>query len=408
VLLLIDLHQFKPVNDLYGHRAGDEVLRVIAARLRQVVGNCALVARIGGDEFGILLPVVSDEEAPLRVAQSIVKELPEPIQLASLSVKVGVGVGIAIFTADDDQSNELTAQDGSVGETVMRQADMALYQAKRGGSSGYCFFHPEMDAQLRQRVELEREIKPAIKAGEIVPYYQPIVDLRSGAVVGCEALARWEHPGRGLLPPSILIPIAEGTGSISELTFSLLHQAIRDAKTWPGELSISINLSPRQFADAWLAEKVLYALTENAFPANRLAFEITETTFIERPDEAKAALQSLRNLGVHVALDDFGSGYAGLSYLRQFEFDRIKIDRSFVTDMLINPEDHKIVEGILIFSRAFGLQATAEGIESLEVRNRLIELGCDIGQGYYFSKPKPNLEFMHYLASAHEGLRQLG
>ncbi|MGZ9143950.1 MAG: putative bifunctional diguanylate cyclase/phosphodiesterase, partial [Candidatus Binatia bacterium] len=407
-LFLIDLDQFKPVNDLYGHRLGDEVLRVTAARLKQIVGDRALVARIGGDEFGILLPVASDNEAPLRVARSIVKEVPEPIQLASLSVKVGVGVGIAICTADDEQLNELAAQDGDASETLMRQADMALYQAKREGRSGYYFFHREMDEQLRRRIELEREIAPAIEAGQIVPYYQPLIDLRSGTVVGCEALARWEHPRRGLLPPSILIPIAENTGLISELTYSLLRQAICDAKTWPGELSVSINLSPRQFADVWLAEKVFLALTENTFPVQRLEFEITETTFIDRIDEARTTLRSLRNLGVHIALDDFGAGYAGLSYLRQFGFDRIKIDRSFVTDMLTNPHDQKIVEAIVNFSRALGLQTTAEGIESLEVRNRLIELGCGTGQGFYFCKPKPNAEILRYLDNTHGGLRQVG
>jgi diguanylate cyclase (GGDEF)-like protein len=407
-LFLIDLAQFKPVNDLYGHRLGDEVLRVTAARLKQIVGDRAVVARIGGDEFGILLPVASDEEAPLRVARRIVDEVPEPIHLASLSVKVGVGVGIAICTADDDQLNELTTQDGDAAETLMRQADMALYQVKREGRSGCYFFHQELDGQLRQRIELEREIASAIEAGQIVPYYQPLIDLKSGTVLGCEALARWEHPRRGLLPPSILIPIAEGTGSISEMTFSLLHQAIRDAKTWPDELSVSINLSPRQFADSWLAEKILRALTDNTFPAHRLEFEITETTFIDRVDEAKTTLQSLHNLGVKIALDDFGAGYSGLPYLRQFEFDRIKIDRSFVTDMLTNPADQKIVEAILSFSRALGLQTTAEGIESLEVRNRLIELGCSTGQGFYFCKPKPNSEVLRYLDDARGGLQLVG
>jgi diguanylate cyclase (GGDEF)-like protein len=406
-VFFIDLDGFKPINDLYGHRVGDEVLRATAARLKRIVGDRALVARIGGDEFGILLPVASDEEAPLRVARCIIKEVPEPIQLASLSVNVGVGVGIAICTADD-QSNVLTAQDGSAIETVIRQADMALHQAKSEGRSGYYFFRQEMDEQLRQRVELEREIGPAIKAGQIVPYYQPLVDLRSGAMIGCEALARWEHPRLGLLPPSILIPIAENTGSISEMTYSLLRQSIRDAKTWPGELSVSINLSPRQFADVWLAEEVLRILTENTFPAHRLEFEITETTFIDRIDEAKATLESLRNLGARIALDDFGAGYSGLSYLRQFRFDRIKIDRSFVTDMLTNSDDQKIVEAIMSFGRALGLQTTAEGIESLELRNRLIELGCDTGQGYYFCKPKPNSEILRYLDNAHRGLRQVG
>lgn len=407
-VFLIDLDDFKPINDLYGHRLGDEVLRTTATRLKKIVGDRALVARIGGDEFGILLPVASDEEAPLRVAQSIIKEVPEPIRLAALSLNVGVSVGIATCTAEDDQLDMLTAQDGSAIETVMRQADMAHYQAKREEGSGYHFFRQEMDEQLRQRVELEREIGPAIKAGQIVPYYQPLVDLRTGAVVGCEALARWEHPRRGLLPPSIFIPVAENTGNISELTYALLRQALQDAQTWPGELSVSLNLSPRMVANTRLPQEVMTILTECSFPAHQLELEITETMLIDRTNEARAVLKSLRHLGVRIALDDFGAGYSGLGYLRQFDFDRIKVDRSFVTEMLVNPKDLELVENIISFCHTLGLQTTAEGIESFEVGRRLMELGCDTGQGYVFCEPKPNSEIVRYLKGALTGLRKAG
>ncbi len=407
-VFLIDLDNFKPINDLYGHRLGDEVLRTTAARLKKIVGDRALVARIGGDEFGILLPVVSDEEAPLRVARCIVKKVPEPIRLAALSLNVGVSVGIATCTAEDDQLDVLTAQDGSAIETVMRQADMAHYQAKREEGSGYRFFRQDMDEQLRQRVELEREIGPAIKAREIVPYYQPLVDLRTGAVVGCEVLARWEHPRRGLLPPSIFIPVAENTGNISELTYALLRQALQDAQTWPGDLSVSLNLSPRMVANRWLPTDVQRILTECSFPAHRLELEITETMLIDRTKEAKAVLKSLRHHGVRIALDDFGAGYSGLGYLRQFEFDRIKIDRSFVTEMLVNPNDLKLVENIISFCHTLGLQTTAEGVESFELGKRLMELGCDTGQGYFFCKPKPSSEIARYLRGANTDLRKAG
>jgi diguanylate cyclase (GGDEF)-like protein len=408
-VFLIDLDDFKPINDLYGHRLGDEVLREMATRLTRIVGDRALVARIGGDEFGILLPVASDEEAPLRIARSITKVVLKPIRLAALSLDVGASVGIATCTADDDPLDVLTAQDGSAIETVMRQADMALYEAKREGGSGCRFFRQEMDDQLRQRVELEREIGPAIRTGQTVPYYQPLVDLRTGAVVGCEVLARWEHPRRGLLPPSIFIQVAESTGNISELTYSLLRQAIQDAQTWPGELSLSLNLSPLMVANSWLPQDVLRVLTECAFPAHRLELEITETTLIDRAKEARAVLKSLRHLGVRIALDDFGAGHSGLGYLRQFEFDSVKIDRSFVTDMLINPHDIKLVENIISFCHTLGLQTTAEGIESLGLRNRLMELGCDTGQGYFFCKPKPNSEIVRYLKSSLTGrLRKAG
>ena len=407
-VFLIDLDGFKPINDLYGHRLGDEVLRKTATRLKQIVGDRALVARIGGDEFGILLPVASDEEAPLRVAHRIIKEVPEPIRLASLSLKIGVSVGIATCAPEDDQADGLTAQDGSVIETVMRQADMAMYETKSEGRSGFHFFRPEMDEHLRQRVELEREIGPAIEAGQIVPYYQPLIDLRSGAVIGCEALARWEHPVRGLLPPSILIPVATRTGNISELTYSLLRQAIDDTQTWPGALSVSVNLAPCMVANSWLPEQILRILTERSFPAHRLELEITETTLIESADEATGILKSFRNLGIRVALDDFGAGYSGLSYLRQFEFDRIKIDRSFITEMLVRPQDLKIVETMINLCRTLGLQTTAEGIESLEMLNQLRELGCDAGQGYFFCKPKPNSEIVRYLTDEFADIRQAG
>ena len=282
----------------------------------------------------------------------------------------------------------------------MRQADMALYQAKKEEGSSYHFFHPTMDVELRQQVELEREIGAAITAGQIVPYYQPLVDLKSGAVIGCEVLARWEHPRRGLLPPSIFIPIAEDTGNISELTYALLRQAITDARTWPETLSISLNLSPRMVANSWLPQELMKILTEHSFPARRLELEITETSLIECASAASAALKSLRNQGVQIALDDFGAGYSGLSYLRQFEFDRIKIDRSFVADLLDDPQTLKLVEKIIGFCRTLGLQTTAEGIETLALQNRLTELGCDVGQGYFFCKPKPNSEILAYLKGA--------
>jgi diguanylate cyclase (GGDEF)-like protein len=396
-VLLIDLNDFKPINDLYGHRLGDEVLRRTAARLRKIVGESALLARIGGDEFGILLPMGGDADSPLRVAQRIVKDVPEPIRLDALSVSVGLSVGIAICGAGDGQLDLLSAQDGSAIKTLMHQVDMALYQAKSKGRSGYHLFHQAMDEQLQERVELEREIGAAIKGGEIIPYYQPLVDLRSGAVLGCEVLARWKHPRRGLLQPAIIIPVAESTGNISELTYALLHQALDDVHTWPGTLFVSLNLSPLSLANSWLPEEVLRILSIHSFPPHRLELEITETTLIDRANEANVIFRSLRNLGIRIALDDFGAGYSGLSYLRQFDFDRIKIDRSFVTEMLVNPHDLRLVETIIDLCRTLGLHTTAEGIESFEMRNRLMELGCDTGQGFFFCKPKPNTEIVRYL-----------
>lgn len=399
-VVLLDLDQFKPLNDLYGHRVGDEVLRTTGVRLKQILCDGALVARIGGDEFGIMMPVGADEDALLQVARRILKEIREPIQLAALSVNVGASVGITICCAENaDMANPLAAQDGSKVEMVLRQADMALYQAKNEGC-GYQIFRPEMDEELQQRIELEHEIRCAIQTNQIVPYYQPLVDLESGDVIGFEVLARWAHSKLGLLMPAVLIPIAKATGVISEMTYSLIHKALEDTRSWPADFTVSINLDPSMLTNSGLAEDILRILAEHSFPARRLQFEITESIFLNPTIQVKSTLKSLRNLGIRAAIDDFGAGHSGFSYLQEFKVDGIKIDRSFVTCMLTNSSDEKIVEAMIAFGRALGLETTAEGVECLDVRNRLVELGCDSGQGFYFGKPKSNPEILCDLGNA--------
>jgi len=388
-LYVADLDQFKPINDFYGHRLGDEVLRIVASRLTEIVGQRGMIARLGGDEFGILLRCGRGDELPVRVARRIVHEIPTPIPLAALSVDVGVSVGVAVYDPQDQNQDEFALRDGSRVETVLRHADMAMYRAKTEGHGGYRFFDHDMDEKLQERVELESEIKQAIVDGEILPYYQPLVDLGSQKTIGYEILARWHHPKRGVLPPAVFVPIAEDTGAIGELTYALLTQAVKDAKDWPSDLSLSLNLSPRQFADACLSQRILGILSEADFPPHRLVIEITETAVVERLEEAKATLQSLRKLGVRVALDDFGTGYAGLYHLRELELDTIKIDRSFISQMLEKPEEGKIVEAIVGLGRALGLRTTAEGIESKDIQDKLLMLGCDTGQGFLFGKPEP-------------------
>jgi EAL domain-containing protein (putative c-di-GMP-specific phosphodiesterase class I) len=266
---------------------------------------------------------------------------------------------------------------------------MAMYRGKTEGRGLYYFFDRDMDERLQMRVQLEREINGAIARGEIVPYYQPLVDLATQTTIGYEILARWLHPTRGVLPPLLFIPIAEDTGSIGALTYSLLAQAVKDAKDWPDHQFLSMNLSPRQFADPWLAQEILSILTAASFPAQRLEIEITETAVVQRLEEAKATLQSLRNLGVRIALDDFGTGYSGLHHLRELHLDTIKIDRSFVTEMLEKPEEAKLVEAIIGLGHVLGLKTIAEGIETQEVLDRLTELGCETGQGFLFGRPEP-------------------
>ncbi len=304
-------------------------------------------------------------------------------------LQVGVSVGITIDDPKARRNSELTLRDGSEIETLLRQADMAMYRAKTEGRGSYRFFDGDMDDRLQQRVMLESEIKSAIANGDVVPYYQPIVELSSRRLIGYEVLARWQHPTEGLLLPAEFIAIAEDTGFIGELTEALLAQAVADAASWPSDVILSLNLSPRQFADPWLAEKILGVLSHASFPPHRLVIEITETAVVRRLEEARATLQSLRNLGVGIALDDFGTGYSGLFHLRELQIDAIKIDRSFVGHMLERRQDEKMVEAIVSLAHALGLGITAEGIETEAVRERLVELGCGAGQGYLFGRPEP-------------------
>lgn len=387
-MFVIDLDHFKPINDLYGHRLGDEVLRVVAQRLTDIVEDSGVVARLGGDEFGIIMTVTDDDELPLRVARRIVHDVPRPIKLASLSLEVGASVGVAI----QDQhpaGDEVASREDSPVETVLRQADMAMYRAKTEGRGGYRFFDSKMDERLQQRVRLEREIEGAVQRGEIIPYYQPLVDLHTQATIGYELLARWRHPDLGVLDPLDFIPIAEDTGAIGALTDSLLTQGLRDARSWPPHIYLSVNLSPKQFADPMLAQRVLAILAEAGFPPKRLEIEITETAVVQRLEEAKSTLKSLRNLGVRIALDDFGTGYSGLHHLRELQLDTIKIDQSFITHMLQDADDEKLVEAIVGLGRVLGLRTTAEGIETKDVLDKLIALGCDTGQGFLFGRPEP-------------------
>ena len=388
-LFVIDLDHFKPINDLYGHRLGDEVLRVIASRLLEIVDGEGVVARLGGDEFGILIRLSPDDDASIRFARRIVYNIPKPIVLAALSLEVGVSVGVAVYDPAGSNGDELALRDGSQVETTLRRADMAMYRAKNEGRGLYCFFDRDMDEKFAQRIELEREIKGAIAKGEIVPYYHPLVDLKTRSTLGYEILARWMHPLKGVLEPDAFIPIAEDTGTIGSLTFSLLTQAVRDAQDWPLDTFLSLNLSPRLFADPRLSETVLGILTKAGFPPERLEIEVTEKAIVRRMEEAKVTLQSLRNLGVRIALDDFGTGYAGLHHLRELPLDTLKIDRSFITHMLDEPDDAKIVEAIVGLGHSLGLQTTAEGIETQQVLDRLTELGCETGQGFLFGKPAP-------------------
>jgi diguanylate cyclase (GGDEF)-like protein len=387
-VFVIDLDNFKPVNDVYGHRLGDEVLRIVAKRLSHLAKGAA-VARLGGDEFGIIMHYRRNGDTPERLARHIVNEISKPIRLASLALQVGVSVGVSTWIPGVSGNLAMATRDGAPVNTALRQADMAMYWAKAEGRGRYRFFDRTMDEKLQERVELEADIAGAIDAGLIVPYYQPIIDLATSKTVGFEVLARWHHPVRGVLLPELFVSVAEDTGAIGKMTEHLLTQALRDAKAWPDPLFVSINLTPRQVSDPTLATKLLALLAKFSFPPHRLVVEITESALVQRIEDAKAALQSLRHVGVRVALDDFGVGYSGLYHLRELDLDIIKIDRSFVTKMLDKPEEAKIVQAIVSLSHGLGLHTTAEGIETTQILARLKALGCDTGQGTLFGAPAP-------------------
>ncbi len=387
-VFVVDLDNFKPINDVYGHRLGDEVLRIVAKRLSHLAKGAA-VARLGGDEFGVIMHYRRNSDAPERLARRIVHEVSKPIHLASLALQVGVSVGVSTLIPGVRGNYAMANRDGAPVHTALRQADMAMYWAKAEGRARYRFFDRTMDEKLQQRVELEAEIAGAIEAGLIVPYYQPIIDLSTAKMVGFEVLARWHHPVRGVLPPETFIAIAEDTGNIGKMTERLLTQALADAKAWPHPLFVSVNFTSRQISDPTLATKLLGLLAKFSFPPHRLVIEITESALVQRIEDAKAVLQSLRNVGVRIALDDFGTGYSGLYHLRELDLDIIKIDRSFVTKMLDKPEEARIVKAIIGLSHALGLHTTAEGIESTQILDRLMTLGCDTGQGELFGVPAP-------------------
>lgn len=381
-VLLMDLNGFKLVNDIYGHPAGDAVLREIGLRLTAVVRETGdHVARLGGDEFGIVAMHVRSAEDASRIAIRLIEALKAPIESEAAKHTVGLGIGIALFP-----------QDGPSVEEIIRRADIALYRAKAEPNSSVHFFEEQMDIQLRERSFIEGELRQAVAAGDIQPYYQPVIDLGTGQITGFEALARWNHPRLHDVPPSRFISVAEDCGLIGVLADQLLATACRDACHWPSHTILSVNVSPVQLRDPTFGRGVLTILSETGLPPQRLEIEITENTLVRDLKVAKEALGFLREAGVRIALDDFGTGYSSLYHLRNFEIDRIKIDRSFVQSMSQEAGSRAIVLALLGLGHGLGARITAEGIESLEQRDALISHGCEQGQGFLFSEALPAAE----------------
>jgi diguanylate cyclase (GGDEF)-like protein len=375
-ILQVGLDRFKAVNEFHGHAAGDAVLREVARRLRAVTRADAVVARLGGDEFAIIVETAAAGETGLAVARRLMEAVGLPIDSPAGSVTMGCSIGLASFPAD-----------GVEVEKLLRATDLAMDAAKRKDRGSLCQFEPSLDEEVRGRLALEADLRLAIEAGEIRPYYQPVVRLLDGALVGFEILARWQHARRGMVMPDQFIGLAESTGLIGDMTYSLLRRAANDAKAWPADLYLALNISPIHLKKADLADDILSILRQTGFDARRLEIEITESALVSSMDVAKRSLLALQRAGVHVALDDFGTGYSSLVHLRQLPLNKVKIDRSFVSHSLEDAENGKIVAAIVGLGKSLGIATTAEGIETKDVALSLAALGCDYGQGYYFAAP---------------------
>jgi diguanylate cyclase (GGDEF)-like protein len=395
-VLFMDLDRFKTINDSLGHEAGDRLLVTVAERFKQRLRPEGVLARFGGDEFAVLLETVENPSEVIRVAQRIAESLREPFTVDDHRLSVSTSVGIALGTAhaNDDP------------EGLLREADVAMYRAKEQGPSRYAVFDPAMQTRAQQRLELEAELRRALEQGEFVLYYQPEVSLHDGRMVGFEALLRWQHPERGLLKPSAFVPLAEETDLITLIGRWVLEEACRQAKRWQEEhlparpATMEVNLSARQLARRGLAQTVDEVLRRTDLEAHALALDITETVLIGASECNAQTLNDLKQMGIRLYLDDFGTGYSSLSYLKRLPVDRVKVDRTFVKDLGGNATDTAVVRMIIELCHTLGVEVLAEGVETSDQAALLRDMGCDVGQGYYFARPLRSEELAEQLPKA--------
>ena len=385
-VLYIDIDEFKSVNDSLGHPVGDELLKAVALRLSGCVRETDFVARLGGDEFAIVQTGVKNPADVMDLVIRIYQAIRIPVECLGHQLVTDASIGIA-----------LAPQDGTDLDQLLKNADLAMYGAKSDGRRTYRFFEREMDARVRARRTLELDLRRAIVDGEFEIAYQPIVDLRSGAVSGCEALLRWRHPERGMVSPAEFIPVAEDIGLISQLGEWVLASACLEAASWPDTIKLAVNVSPIQFRNHTLALHVASALASSGLAAHRLELEITEAVLIRDDESALAILHQLRAVGVRIALDDFGTGYSSLSYLQRFPFDKIKIDRCFINDIAEPDGSSSIVQAVVNIAGARNMTTTAEGVETEAQKQLLRQLGCTEMQGFLFSPARPAAEIRRLL-----------
>ena len=389
-VLCLDLDQFKGINDALGHPIGDELLRLVADRLRGCTREPDTVARLGGDEFAIIMTQMHQPTDPSALARRVRESIIRPYQIDGHQIVTDISIGISV-----------APEDGTEPDVLLKNADMALYGAKDDGRGTYRFFEPEMDTRMRARRDLEMDLRQALACDEFELYYQPLVSLETNEVTAVEALLRWKHPTRGMVSPADFIPVAEEMGLIVPLGEWVLRTACKEATSWPDHVKVAVNLSPTQLKHRNLLPMVKAALAETGMRAGKLQLEITENVLMQNTFATLTTLHELRKLGVQIALDDFGTGYSSLSYLRSFPFDKIKIDRSFIQDMSNGAEPLAIVHAVAGLAKCLNMISTAEGVETQQQLETLQAIGCTEMQGYLYSKAKPAHEVaQHFIVPA--------
>jgi diguanylate cyclase (GGDEF)-like protein len=384
--MLIDLDRFKFVNDSMGHKAGDVLLMTVAARLRGALREADTVARLSGDEFVVILTQHQDESLSADIVQRLMDTVAAPVMLGGKEFCVTCSIGVAVYPTD-----------GAPADSLIEHADIAMYRAKKRGRNNYQFYTPAMNEEAMERVRIETALRSALERNEFVLHYQPQVELATGAIVGMEALIRWQHPELGMVAPSRFIGVAEETGLIVPIGLWVLRAACAQNKAWQaaglGKLRVAVNLSARQFGADNLVQDLRTVLEETGLPPACLDIELTESLFMSDTDQAVELLHSMKALGVNLSIDDFGTGYSSLSYLSRFPIDVLKIDRSFVNGVTRDAGNAAIVSSIIALAHNLKLAVIAEGVETAEQLDYLKRHGCDEMQGYYFSKPLDAADF---------------
>jgi diguanylate cyclase (GGDEF)-like protein len=389
-LLFVDLDNFKDINDSLGHSAGDAFLKEVSLRLLTAVRLSDIVCRQGGDEFLIGLPDMTSSEDISLVTNNILQQMQAPFSLRETEILASCSVGIAVYP-----------KDGNSFEELLRHADLAMYQAKESGRNTFRFFDEDTNFSIRENLHLISSMRAAIAQKEFVLHYQPIINLTTGSLIGAEALVRWQNPKLGLVAPNMFIPTAEKSGLIVELGQWVIEEACRQMQAWreagAASLTIAVNLSPVQFRRGDVEGVIERALKRTGLDPSCLELEVTESTLVQDTEKFIAVLQRIKAMGIRISIDDFGTGYSNLSYLQRFSVDKLKIDQSFVKRLTNGPQDAAIVNAIIQMARSLQLTTNAEGVEDEATRTRLLEMGCDLAQGYLFARPLTAEQFADYL-----------